>query len=224
MKREYLMDANDAFKKMVLAWLRPNLCGLRAVPMITEEPGRWGDEDWNTYAEILGIPVDWVLLRNEQFCGRNAAVGDYFARLRGAADGPADILQQCADLLVDPDTGLSETGGGTTHLNASELALLLGGGTNGRVVVVYQHANRNRGQIGGDLQRRCNSVARAMQPLNRCWAFAVVASSITLLLFSRDRGRLEGLRELCVAGLRGLAHDRLTCIVEGGRALAFADP
>ena len=208
MKKEYLLDANDAFKKMVFGWLLPNLRCLHVIPMITNDPNVWTAAHWDLYAQLFGIPASSVLARQSQFT--NAIRVNYFSALPKAN---SSVLCANADLFLDPDGGLTDTGGGDTHVNAAEVADLLRGSD--RVAIVYQHSNRDKGQIAANLKKHCCNIQKALQQNNpqqnnqTLHTFGIHGASICLFFFSLDQGRLNVLKAICVHQFGPMKSDRV---------------
>ncbi len=191
MKKKYLLDANDAFKKMVFGWLNMGLRNLHVIPMITYEVTDervWAPADWRLYAQLFGIQPCCVLAKESQFT--NGGRHDYFAML--LQENPR-ILPATADIFVDPDTGLGD--GRETHINAAEVAALLR--DRDRVVIIYQHANRNQKQIANDLQRRRGNINAALGGQAHTFTFGIRTTSICLYFFSLNESRLKKLKEIC---------------------------
>ena len=194
MKSKYLLDANDAFKKMVFGWLFPNLRCLHVIPMITDHPNAWTPADWNSYAQLFGIPTSSVLAQQSQFTNnRLSPIHGYFSALLKAN---SSIGCAGADFFVDPDTGLTDKGGGATHINAAEVAQLLG--NSDRVVIIYQHSNRDTANIRTNLKNHHSNIQNAVQPNNQpLHYFGINGTSICLFFFSLDQPRLQTLETIC---------------------------
>ncbi len=201
MKKQYLLDANDAFKKMVFGWLLPDLPRLHVIPMITDPPSAWTTADWNLYAQLFGIPTSSVLAQQCQFTNnRLSCIHGYFSALLKAN---SSILCAGADFFVDPDTGLTDKGGGADYINAAEVAALLKG-SNDRVVIIYQHSNRDTANIGTNLQNHRSNIQNAVQqnnpqPNNQpLHTFGICGTSICLFFFSLNGTRLNNLKNICL--------------------------
>lgn len=208
MNKQYLLDANDAFKKLVFEWLRSELRCLQVIPMITDNPSDWTCAEWDLYADLFGVPNSNVLAQNVQFKNNrsNTGIHGYFSNLLNASP---PLLCASADLFVDPDTGLTDSGGGKTHINAAEVAASL---HSDRVVIIYQHANRNSTTIPNDLNNHRRSVEDKMTK-QTVHAFGIAGTSICLFFFSLNRMRLICLSTICNNNFGPMANNRVIPVI-----------
>jgi hypothetical protein len=183
-QRRWLGDALDFWKGAFVGILRASstpLWAVKVLPMFTD--AGWTIAEIETYAAILGVPVDALVSTSQLTKGNRSS---YLTAVRDLS----------ADVLVDPDTGIStDNKPKPSHVTASEVFAML---TRDNVVVVYQH--RPRWSTAGWL-------ARYAQLLTATGAVAVSYESaqVGMLFATRSTVREAGVRQVLADRLSAAA-------------------
>ena len=129
MRREFLSDACDFWKRGILDLIRDHGRAMRVVPMLADVA--WSPEDLRTCADLLGTGVDNIgPLRTFTNTARHA----YFSE--------AGMFVRERDVFIDPDTGVALANPRPAHLVPDDVARLP---AQDNVVAIYQHGSRDDG-------------------------------------------------------------------------------
>ncbi len=206
MELSKLGDALDSWKGAMFGEAQAELRPLYVVPMLTDAA------DWNpghvaVYANMLGVPVEHILLADRPFT--NAQRNQYF-------DDAARPLPRWSDVFVDPNAGPCvgrPNGHPANYVKCAEINTLLIGGRVGpeerdRVVLVYRHQDRNQ-----DIDGLAEYVGGLAGQIGAgCSGFAVLCGITALLTFSYNKRRLVALRDLISRVYGPVAISRVTGI------------
>jgi len=195
MNHDYLGDALDHWKGSLIAILcRSRLIDCLAVVPMATDAMEWNQDDWRTYARLLNVEGDDICQRDVPFVNGADRRQQYFAN-----------LPEGQDLFLDPDTGIAINGNGG-HIRVQELAQLLNGPKNiGRVLMVYQHAARDKVprlrfvEIGGKLKRG----------IEECHVLVYECSQAAMFFISRNKRRIQAIENALREYLRGTAERRV---------------
>lgn len=181
MRKQYLGDALDFWKGALLGSFQ-DVSALRSVavyPMLTDAPDEWQGHDFECYARLLKLESPDRILRREMRFRR--PVRAYFT------------VEHGGDLFLDPDTGIETASGHRTaaHVGDSELRALLEQQP-GRVVAVYQHADRTH---------LPTKVKQVLDRFSRGHGAAYVGAQVAMLFLSGEPSRIAALASTSAAWL-----------------------
>lgn len=181
MNLTHLGDALDHWKGSMFDLMSDSLRELHVVPMFTDEDPAdlWTPARLGVYARLLRVSTRQILLTGSRFM--HATRSQYFS------DG---CLDADCDLFVDPDTGIiGDDKSSPRHVRPRELAGLLPQ-TSERVILVYQHAFRDK-----DFARKTLTQVRESHHCQGVVTFAYNAGAVALVLLSRSSQRLTALQD-----------------------------
>lgn len=181
MNRSHLGDALDFWKGGLIGWLRPAMRSMRVVPMFTDPNiDDWSSEHIALYARLLGVRPASVLHAGVRFT--HARREEYFSSMRIPVE---------ADLFFDPDNGISDgRRANARHVTHQELERFVPSRSD-RVIIVYQHARRERDYPAKTLARICRAIPGAE-------AIAYRAGQVALIILSRDLVRVDRIRDTLI--------------------------
>jgi hypothetical protein len=207
MDSKHLGDAFDHWKGAIIQLLEPKLQNLAAVPMITNERG-WGKQEQklSTYSRLLNIDEELIFQSNRKFRGhmdndRYSQVIDHFT----SHTDKNHYFQQVnysGDLFLDPDTGLAFspfTYKGNKHVTPNEIKCLLDkDNKNVRVIMVYQQSRQ--GQKKSEEQNYLEKIikyalAQIGSQNSPCYACTYCCSQVSMLFFSKNKGRIVQIKQ-----------------------------
>jgi hypothetical protein len=166
MNLAHLGDALDHWKGSLIELIGGR--NVRVVPMFTDDKP-WTEQQIEAYARLLHLKPEDILKGDIVFSGKTRR--DYFH----------DLGEN--DLFLDPDTGIAPDGERAKkgHIRLSEIASLLSGSPS-RMLLIYQHASRNkRGLI-----KKLNLLRGG---LAECDIFAYDSGSVGMVFIFRNRER-----------------------------------
>ena len=189
MNLKYLGDAMDFWKGGVIYRIKKWGFNLKVLPCFTNAPPMWKPPSayLNLYCKILNISVPDILNPSSQFPTSPRA--DYFNNL------PTD------DLFIDPDTGIHiGSKPQKTHISTSDLNTLLKIKEE-RLLFVYQHSSRSKKYLNKTV--KAVSKSKDLPGVN---AFGYYAGSVSLVVLSKDKNRLNKIKTLFAKWLQPVAN------------------
>jgi len=168
MKREYLGDCSDFYKRWFLAESFPGT-QLGAIPMLTDE---WDDNDADLYSRLLGVEViQRETLPNR--CPQDPVRVEYFQ---------VALNDLSRDIFLDPDTGLRigdppRRRRFDEYLFASELSEILCPRESRRVAIIYDQSIARGNEVGYMQQKVSDLYELGLFALAYCAQVAMVAVS-----------------------------------------------
>lgn len=167
MNLSHLGDALDHWKGSLIEVIGDK--SLQVVPMITDRD-RWTQENFGTYARLLHRNPEDILKKEKDDLFSNRTRHGYFCNLDEG------------DLFLDPDTGIArDEKVEKKHISFSEIAVLLSK-SKSRMLLVYQHASRNKDGVREKLQ-----LLRKAEGLSACHMFAYDSGAVSMVMISGIR-------------------------------------
>ena len=210
MNLKHLGDAMDAWKGWLVHIILPSLRDMKVVPMLTDAGKKWNHAKFRLYAQTLHLPTASIMLKTKKFThtGRKK----YFQGM--------PRMDKCTDVFLDPDTGVwkvkSDSKARKTkmekgkkrdvshrYVRTGEIANLLPDKSD-RVILIYRQGRESM----NDLCKNLKSYAQAIG--NRCWAIGVRGGSVTVVLFSNSKPRLNRIRHLLLSVYGPVRADRVS--------------